>query len=476
MVRKMVRKWHPVTLAGALGIGKREMVAAYGGGGKTTLLGLLAREITAAGGRVVLTTTTKIYPPRGLPLIVSAAPREITRQLKGLLPHHPAVALGSALLPEGKLLGVEPDLLEKLYRQGGYSHYLVEADGARGRPLKGFAPYEPVIPAAAGLVIAVIGLDGLGARLDAETVHRPELFARQSGGKDKEFLDVAILKQYLEFMLARGGSLAPAARIVPVLNKLDRLQGDGAFFRAAALALRESADLKSVAPLIFTGAKETAAVKFILPPGGEPSVACVVLAAGKSERMGRDKLLLPLGPKTVLEHAVDHALQAEAVREVILVTRPRNRKKVAELFRGKNVRIVVNPRHREGMASSLQAGLAAVDPASQAVLFALGDQPFVPAAVFDLLTDSYQRHWDLVTLPLYRGKRGNPVLFDRRLWPRLMELKGDTGGRELLSCVPEAEISQVETGIPGIMQDIDTPEDYERLLRGALGKKMTKLK
>ncbi|MEW5921913.1 MAG: selenium cofactor biosynthesis protein YqeC [Bacillota bacterium] len=462
----MLRRWHPVTLAGVLGVKKREIIAVYGGGGKTTLLNALAREIAGAGGSVILTTTTKIYPPQGIPVIMNPKPVEALQQLKQLLPYHPVVSLGSALLPEGKLVGVDPALLEELFRRGIASHYLVEADGAKGRPIKGYAPYEPVISPAAGLLIPVLGLDALGARVDEQVVHRPELFSLQSGAEMGEFLDISIFNHCLEFMIKRGKKLAPRARVMPVLNKMDLLH-EGMPFRTVATALQEGIKIKGIERLIFSAARETAAVKFVLPCTGGPSVSCIVLAAGSAERMGRDKLLLPLAEKTILEHVVDNALQAAAVDEVILVTRPQSKKTVVELLRGKKVRVVSNPCHRKGMASSLQAGLSTVNPAAQAVIFALGDQPFVTGAVYDALISSYHKRWNLLTAPLYQGKRGNPVLLDRRTWHLVMELQGDTGGRELFSRVGEEEIALVEMGTPGIVQDIDTLEDYERFTRVA---------
>lgn len=462
----MVRKWHPLTLAGVLGIRKRELIAVYGGGGKTALLNSLTREITTAGGNVILTTTTKIYPPHGLPLIVNPEPGEIIQLLRQLLPYHPAVCLGSALLPEGKLVGVEPSLLEELYRRGIASHYLVEADGSKGRPLKGYAPYEPVIPAAAGLLIPVVGLEALGARVDEQTVHRTELFTLQSGAAAGGAIDVGMLKRYLEFMIKRGRKLAPRARVVPLLNKLDLLPED-ITLRVVAKALQEGISIEEVERFIFSSATETTAAKFLLPGSGEPAVSCVILAAGSGERMGRDKLLLPLGNKTILEHVVDNALQSALSEEVIVVTRPRSKKTITELLQGKNVRIVANPCHREGMASSLRAGLAAVSPATQAVIFALGDQPFVSGTVYDNLINDYHKHWKMLTAPLYQGKRGNPVLLDRRTWPLVLELKGDKGGRELFSQLSEAEISLVEMGMPAVTQDIDTLEDYERFATGS---------
>ena len=470
----MDRKWHPQTLAGVLGIKKREMIAVYGGGGKTTLLNRLARELAQAGGKIILTTTTRIFPPQGIPVVINPQPSEAWQQLERLLVYHPIVCLGGALLPKGKLAGMAPELLAELFKQKFSSHILVEADGSAQKPIKGYASYEPVIPPAASLLVPVVGLDALGARVDEQMVHRPELFSLQSGAEISEILEIENFMSCLDFMIRRGLKSAPLARVIPVINKVD-LIADNLDLRAVAMALQE--ELGGVERIIFSATRDASPVKIVLQPGCArkepggsateasetcgPAISCIVLAAGSGKRMGREKLFLPLGEKTILEHAVDSALRAGAM-EVILVTRPRSKKAVAELFQHKNVRVVTNPRHRKGMASSLQAGLAAVNPSAQGVIFALGDQPFVTPAVYDALIQSYRQRWNLITAPLYQGKRGNPVLLDRRTWSLVMELEGDTGGRELFSSVAPEQVTLLELGTAEVLQDIDTREDYQR--------------
>lgn len=460
MVIAMDEKWHPLTLPGVLEIKKREMIAVYGGGGKTTLLNSLAREIARAGGKVILTTTTKIISPEGIPVVTNPQPSEAWQQLEQLLSYNSIVCLGSALLPQRKLSGVAPEMLKDLFKQKFVSHILVEADGAAQKPIKGYASYEPVIPPTAGLILPIVGLDALGARVDDKTVHRPELFSLQSGAEISEILDTNSFVSYMEFMIRRGVKAAARARVIPIINKVDQVSND-LNLRTVAMAMQEK--IKNVERITFTATKDAVPVKFVLKPQADagPAVSCIILAAGSGKRMGREKLLLPLGEKNILEHAVDSALQAR-VHEVVLVTRPRSKKAVSELFEDKNVQVITNSRHREGMASSLQAGLAAVSPSSQGVIFALGDQPFVTPNVYDALINSYKQSWNLITAPLYQGERGNPVLVDRRIWPMLMDLKGDTGGRELFSRVAEEKVSLLELGTAEILQDIDTQEDYQR--------------
>ena len=83
-----------------------------------------------------------------------------------------------------------------------------------------------------------------------------------------------------------------------------------------------------------------------------------------------------------------------------------------------------------------------------------------------MLIKKYAADLSMLTFPLFKGRRGNPVLFDRRAWPQLMLLEGDKGGRQVFSSIPEKEKSSVDTPFPGILIDIDTPEDLQKYKKG----------
>ena len=139
------------------------VTAFVGGGGKTTLIGVLAREL-AARHTVLIATTTHIYPP-ACPVLISPTAREVLSAFED----ERTVAVGSEA-EDGKL-GALPEL-QRLYPVLADAA-LVEADGARRLPLKAPAEHEPVIPREARLVVAVLGLDGIGKPI-AEAAHRPE--------------------------------------------------------------------------------------------------------------------------------------------------------------------------------------------------------------------------------------------------------------------------------------------------------------
>ncbi len=445
------------------GLAEKGLIAVYGAGGKTTILERLAGEICRAGKKVILTTTTRMLRPAGMPVVVGGSLESAAGGLRRELREHDLVALCSAVTPGagGKMAGVEVSWVEEIWQSGLAQFVLVEADGAAGRPIKGYAPYEPVLPPGATLVIPVLGLDGIGSAASPEAVHRCQQFCDLTGVERGRPVNVRHFAGCLLFMLECGGRQSPHARIIPVINKCDLL-ADLKLARAVADA---AATFRRAERILFCAAREEepARIGLELSAGrARPFASGVILAAGQSSRMGREKLSLPLGEKTILEHSVGSALQG-GLDEVIVVTRPEESGRVQRTFSGTAVKTVVNPFYRRGIASSLQAGLGAVSWRSQGAVIALGDQPFVTADVYELLLKSYSRCLSLITYPLYKGKRGHPVLFDRRTWGMLMRLQGDSGGKELLSTIPAARQCAVEAPHPGILVDIDTPQQYRDL-------------
>ncbi|MFH0913892.1 MAG: nucleotidyltransferase family protein [Chloroflexota bacterium] len=188
-------------------------------------------------------------------------------------------------------------------------------------------------------------------------------------------------------------------------------------------------------------------------------VSAIVLAAGRSRRLGRPKLLLPLGSSTVLEQTVDHLLLSR-VAEVIVVVGDEE-EEMRKLLAPRPVRVVPNRAHRQGMSTSIIAGLKAVDPGSGAVLIALADQPFVASTTVNHLLEEFHRQSKGIVVPVYRGKRGNPVIFSLQYRGEFSHLKGDIGGREIVRRHPD-DVLEVLVNSEGVLIDLDTARDYRR--------------
>jgi len=196
-----------------------------------------------------------------------------------------------------------------------------------------------------------------------------------------------------------------------------------------------------------------------------PRVGAVILAAGKSARMGEAKQLLRLGTGTVLGRTLENVCAA-SLDEVVIVlgaSAEAIREQLAGALAG--VRVAVNPEYETGMASSLRTGLAALSSDIDAALIVLGDQPFVRPETLDRIVEEYRRTQAQILIPIHEGARGNPVLLDRSLFAEARALEGDVGCRAIFGKHPD-EIVYVEVNDPGVLMDIDSREDYERLGRG----------
>ncbi len=191
-----------------------------------------------------------------------------------------------------------------------------------------------------------------------------------------------------------------------------------------------------------------------------PRIAALVLAAGRSRRMGEtNKLLIDLGGQPMIERIVNEVGKA-AVAEVVVVTG--HQAEAVELALARHpVRLVRNPRYREGLSSSLRHGLQALQPCA-AVVVCLGDMPGIRHEHIDRLIQSFDpRRGRAICVPVCHGQRGNPVLWARSFFSAMRQLTGDRGARALLS-VHADQVHEVVIDDLGILNDIDTREALRR--------------
>jgi molybdenum cofactor cytidylyltransferase len=186
-------------------------------------------------------------------------------------------------------------------------------------------------------------------------------------------------------------------------------------------------------------------------------VAAVVLAAGRSTRMGTsNKLLAEIGHRPLVRIAVEEALASRA--KPVIVVAGHQRDEIEKALVGLPVRVVHNPDFAQGLGSSLKAGIAAVPADAHGAIVCLGDMPQVDARLIDRLIAAFDPdHGALVVVPTFEGKRGNPVLWARRFFPDLMGIDGDVGARHLIGGYGEA-VSEVPVEGKAALVDIDTPE------------------
>ena len=191
-------------------------------------------------------------------------------------------------------------------------------------------------------------------------------------------------------------------------------------------------------------------------------VAAIVLAAGTSSRMGDFKQLLPFGSKTIVETTVETAV-ASSADEVVVVVGHRADDVAAAVAR-LGVRVVRNDAYLDGMSSSIKAGVRAVGDEVDAVMICLGDQPHVPVAVFDAVLDAYRASGAPVVVPTIAGDTGHPVVFDHSLRDEMLAVDSSQGMRSV-TYAHRSETLRVPVDTVAVLDDIDTPDDYERLRR-----------
>lgn len=191
----------------------------------------------------------------------------------------------------------------------------------------------------------------------------------------------------------------------------------------------------------------------------------VLPGAGASRRMGRPKLLLPYRGGTLVG-AVVEALRGGGVSTIVLVTSPED-EDLRAWAREAGVMTAVNPDPQRGMLSSIREGIAALGRTSEILLVSPADLPALRPETVAALVQQMEDTGAPLAVPVYQGKRGHPLAIAPALIPEINTLDPDVGLKQLRDR-HEALLLEMEVEDPGVVQDVDTPEDYESL-EGAPG-------
>lgn len=439
----------------AFGVQRGDVVAFVGAGGKTSTMVALAHELAELGWRVLATTTTRIGEDQlGLfPRVVNEddAPESISVALEDgrIVFVHGGISRGKALAPPDGWFETLPDRVDS-------DVLLVEADGARGLLLKAPRAHEPVIPAAATLVVPVAGLGVLGQPFDEEHVMNAVALEEAYGfplGAPVKSPWVAQALRDRDFGLK---GVPEKARVVAWLNGTahDGYQR-GRARMIAQLILAE----RRVQAVAMGSARASDPVYEV-----QRRVGAVILAAGLSSRMGQPKVLLPWANGTILEHILRQLVLAR-VREMVVVT-GHEAERVAEAAGRFDAKVAHNRGYAQGeMLSSLQTGLRALPASVSAALIVLGDQPRLQPGVVSALVTAYAEGKGSIIAPSYLHRRGHPLLIDRRYWPELLALT-EGAPRDVINR-HAGEIHYVNVNTDSVLRDVDTPDDYEEERRRA---------
>lgn len=438
-------------LSRALRLAGGESVAFVGAGGKTSAMFALAGELPPP---VLLTTTTHLgaWQAAFADVHHTLTSPEETNQLQ----IHAAntVLLTGKVGPDDRLAGLDKQTLQAIHwycQEYGFL-LLVEADGARQRPLKAPAHYEPVIPAWVDQVVVMAGLAGLGKILDNEAVHRPEMFAQLSGWANGEPIQVEHLVSVLRSTAGGLKGIPEGAERVLFLN-----QAEGAIRMAQAARIAHA--LIPVYDRVMIGSlqqKGSNGPIFSV----DMRTAGIILAAGGSERLGRTKQLLDwLGKPFVVQMVKTASI---AGLDPLFVVTGADKDLVEEAVAGLPVTCIHNPAWQQGQSTSMKAGLDALPEDCQRVMFLLSDQPQLSPMLIRGLIECHNMHLGPITMPLVRGQRGNPVLFSRETFQALRAVSGDKGGRGVFS---QFKIDYLDWVDDRMLMDVDEEDHLSAMKR-----------
>ena len=208
----------------SLGLKAKELISLVGAGGKTTLMFRLAKDLAADGKKVVTTTTTKILEPspgETAFLFVNRDETKLKEAVFDYLQKNKYITIASERLGLGKLKGVSTGLVNDLWNSHEIDYLIIEADGASGRPIKAPREKEPVIPSDTTLVVAILGVDGVGIELNEKNAFQPKLISEMTGiSVGEKMTDEAIAVLITD----PGGvfkGTPPSSRVIAFLNKVD---------------------------------------------------------------------------------------------------------------------------------------------------------------------------------------------------------------------------------------------------------------
>jgi molybdenum cofactor cytidylyltransferase len=192
------------------------------------------------------------------------------------------------------------------------------------------------------------------------------------------------------------------------------------------------------------------------------NIGCVVLAAGESKRMGCPKMLLPFGDSTIIETVVANV--RNSVVKYLIVVVGAYREELIQKLNISGVKHCVNDDYMQGMLTSVWCGINSLPPDIEAFMIIPGDQPLINSTIIDDLTEKYYLSGKGMAVPVFKGKRGHPVIISTKYRNQILGLSTGEGLRALL-IKNEDDVELVESNSVAILKDVDTRHDYNEILK-----------
>ena len=198
-------------------------------------------------------------------------------------------------------------------------------------------------------------------------------------------------------------------------------------------------------------------LRMIIEEENKSEVWAIILAGGESKRMKAPKLLLPFRGKSMIESVIENVTSSKVDKTLVVLGSVSEL--ILEIITGLKVNHCYNYNYKEGMLSSVKCGFRNLPSDLQGVLVFQGDQPLIPPETTNKVIDEWRKSGKGIVIPVTSGKRGHPLLIDRKYRDEIEKLRDDEGLRSLAAIFNE-DVLEVEVNTPGILRDIDTPEDY----------------
>jgi molybdenum cofactor cytidylyltransferase len=438
-------------LSDALRVESGHVIAFVGAGGKTSAIRRLVTELSGELP-VLITASTKL----ALHEENIADEHEIIEDAGGLISvlsnwnrDRTMLLTAPQLVGEPKWDGLPLAQLQDVieFSREKKVVLLIEADGAAGRSLKAPADHEPALPHNLDILVPVVGIDAVGESVDGDAVMRAEQLRRLVEIEPGTLLTAQHIADLLKHPDGGLKALPLHAVLRVLINKVTRKDRLSVAQRIADLALEEP----KIESVVIGTVQAKDPVREV-----RSRVAAIVLAAGKSKRFKRNKLLEEWKGKPLLEHVLDAVRTSKVQRRLLVLGH--DQEKVLKSVDHAGFEIVHNPGWKQGQSTSVQVGLEQVVGEVGAAVFPLGDMPGVDADLIDTLIDRHAATLAPIVAPKVNGEWGNPVLFDLVTFPAFSELMGDRGAKLLFS---QFAVEAVSSN-PAAGWDVDRPEDLDK--------------
>lgn len=438
-----------MNLIQAFGFSKKDCISFVGSGGKTTAVFQIARQYPCP---VLVTTTT----------LIEAWETELADQhiaLDELNPFNANILsdyIGITLItgprtPDDRFRSPTLAELDDIYKyaQNNEIPLLIEADGSLRKPLKAPGENEPAIPSFSTCVVNVVGLTGIGKPLGEEWVFRPVIFAEISGTVEGEIITSDSLVRVLSSKKGGLKNIQDQVYKYLILNQADNIHLQG-------VAGKIADDLLPFFEKIGICQLNTDLQLIVR----KKPIAAIILAAGGASRFGKAKQLNTWRKKTYTENVVIAAQQA-GLSPIVVVTGYQN-EDLENKLKMYPVQVIHNPYWQQGQSTSMKCGLEHLGNHTQGVIFLMADQPQVSIRLIRALMEQAYLTDRQVIGPIIDGKRSTPKYFDRSVFPKLLTVVGDQGGRSILTPSPPLYVEWFDTRM-GL--DIDYDFDIDQLTK-----------